>query len=239
MGFAGCGEGSAGLGRRGRRTAGRLRRLGLDVLGQAGGEVTEELVRDVLDHSSAAEAGQLAGDGEVGLHLHVGGSGLFAQGAEDRRPGRARPALVLARRLHRDPVRGLVDLLQRQLAAVRRGRGAELDREVAAVDPVVALLGDLRARQARRYPLHVDQRGPHPLQRRLDLEVLLELHSCLPASRSCSGVSTSAPPPRSSHGTPTAPTRRSRLRAPRSPLTLRTGSSSSASSTTGWPGSPP
>ena len=58
--------------------------------------------------------------------------------------------------------------------------GPSLPAERAAVDAVVAGLGDLRAGQARSDPLDVDQRLPHPLDGRPHLEGLLELHLTAP-----------------------------------------------------------
>src|SRR4051794_25252023 len=79
-GGGGGGGGPAGGGRRGGGGTGRRRwrlagrRLLPDPALQAAREVAHQAVGDVLDHAAAAEAGEAAGDREVGHRLHPRGA---------------------------------------------------------------------------------------------------------------------------------------------------------------------
>src|SRR5207237_9890828 len=90
----------------------------------------------------------------------------------------------------------------------------------------------LRAGEARRDPLDVEQHLPRVLDRSAHSEVVFDLHTLSSAIRS-SGVSTSSGSPVPSHGTSTAPCRRRSTRAPASPPSSRASSQWARPTSTG------
>src|SRR5947209_7434476 len=67
--------------------------------------------------------------------------------------------------------------------ASRPRRGTDLDREGPVVGAVVVAAGDRGSRETGGHALHVDERLPHLLQRRVYLKGLLELHFGSPPDR--------------------------------------------------------
>ena len=126
----------------------RGRRVGQARL-QAGREVAQQAVGDVLHHAGAAEAREAAGDREVGRRVHGRGAVVLGERVDDRRRGAALAALVGAARRQRRRVRALVGAVDLDRAAVGRGGRPELDLEAAVVGAVVVVVGDRRARGGR------------------------------------------------------------------------------------------
>src|SRR4029078_11964715 len=73
---------------------GRRAGVGRDRALEAGGEVAQEAVGDVLDHARAAEGGEGARDGEVGDGGGACGAGVGGERVDDRRAGVALAPLV-------------------------------------------------------------------------------------------------------------------------------------------------
>jgi hypothetical protein len=115
--------------------------------------------------------------------------------------------------------------------AHERARGTE-ERRIA----LGIAARDRRAREARRDPLDVLERGPDRLDRGLDDERMLELHGRIASSSS--GVSTSSGRPRWPASTSRTMASRSSSRAPTSPRSAPTRSSSVRDSATGCPARP-
>src|SRR5207248_10533929 len=115
-------------------------------------------------HPAAPKARQAPGDLVIGDYLHP--RAAFIRGVEargDSRPCPALPPAIGPVGLQRRRTLRLVHLLELQLARVRRGRRADLDRERAVVATVLTPAGDRRPGQTRRHALDVDQRLPNPL----------------------------------------------------------------------------
>ncbi len=130
-----------------------------DLVLQAGDELLEQLVGDVL-HDAAAELRRLAGDRQVGDHVDLGGArALLGDGRGDRGAGGAVAALVLALGVDDEPVGGLVLLHEGAGAVVDQRDRAELDL-AGALEVVAVDLGDGGAREAAPRPTRCPGRSP-------------------------------------------------------------------------------
>src|SRR5205814_7155926 len=85
------------------------------------------------------------------------------QARGDRRPRPALSPTIGPIGLNGRRARRVVYLFELQLARVRRGRGADLDRECAVVATVFLPAGDGRSGQTGSDALDVDQRLPNAL----------------------------------------------------------------------------
>src|SRR5690606_25503815 len=145
----GRGRGIRVVGRGGGSVPGiRRRRLRLQSLARAVGELAEELLRDLLDHA-AAELRELPDELNLGLDADLGGAALAgrdAAGHGHARRARALRVLPLAR--HADAVVLLIHLRQLGLALVARGDRPDLDAHAAEEGALVLRLDQLGAGEA-------------------------------------------------------------------------------------------
>ena len=179
-----AGPGVVGLRGGGRRAGGAV---GVDHGLKVGGELLDELAAH-LGQQGAAELGGLAGhvqrrvNGDQRLARAVAGRQVRLHG---RRRG-ARAAGLLAGRLDRDGVAGLVLVGELGGALVGQRERAELDLDLA-LDLVALDRGDAGAGHARGDPLNVKQHIPGLLGRDGDGERVIELngHASLLSRRFC------------------------------------------------------
>src|SRR5581483_2794563 len=170
-----------------------------DELREIGGELGERLFRDALDEA-APDGGDDAADLRVGVQVDVRLAVALGGPRNDRRPHAAAAARLVALDAQRRGVRRVVERLDGDRRAVADGDRAHLHGDLRLVGVRVDHFDDLGVRDARGDARDVFEDRPHALDRRVDVEGVVDDHDAAAARSLWTGSvpSLSRPPRRPS-----------------------------------------